>query len=240
MPQRFTHPLILGHRGASAEAPENTLKAFRLARAQGADGVELDVQRSADGVPVVIHDETLERTTRGAGRVSAHPWGALARLDAGEGERIPSLEQAAIWAAEAGAWLNVELKAAGVEAAVLAVLERAGILPRTILSSFDPEVVRQVGRLAPAARRFLLRERWDAATMEAVRESGAGGVCLENSATSSPALDELRAARLPVIVWTVDDPARARMLLRAGVAGLITNVPSVGVAARRAAGMAPP
>jgi glycerophosphoryl diester phosphodiesterase len=225
--------LVLGHRGASAEAPENTLHAFRLALAQGAEGIEFDVQPSADGVPVVIHDDTVDRTTNGRGAVAALPWSALAALDAGGGEPVPRLEDVAMWAAQADAWLNVELKAPGAEAASLEVLRRAGLLERTVFSSFYPDVVALVGQLEPVARRFLLTERWDDEVRAALTACGAGGVCLADRATTPAALQELADARLPVVVWTVDDPLRIEHLLRAGVTAVITNVPSRAVTVRR-------
>src|SRR5436853_1370309 len=111
-------PLVLGHRGASGYAPENTLSAFNLAMDQGADGVELDVTLSADGVPVVIHDDTLDRTTSGHGPVGALTLAQLKRLDAGyaaqfgkqfAGERLPTLAE--VFAAYGQrTFINVELK----------------------------------------------------------------------------------------------------------------------------------
>ena len=227
-------PLILGHRGAPAEQPENTLASFRRALELGADGVELDVQCSADGVPVVIHDPTLERTTRGAGRVGAHTWDALSRIKAGTGEPLPSLEKVARWAAGTGAWLNVELKAAGVEAASLGVLREQGMLERCFLSSFLPDTVRSTRRLAPDVSCYLLSDLWNPQVLATARETRASGVCLRHDAASPAALQELADAGLPLVVWTVDDPARIRALLRAGVAALITNHPERGVAERRA------
>lgn len=103
-----------------------------------------------------------------------------------------------------------------------------------LFSSFLPEVVQEIGRLAPDSRRYLLRERWDAAVPVIVREIGAGGVCLRDDAATAEALSELAEAGLPVVVWTVDDPARIRALLRAGVAAIITNRPDVAVAERAA------
>jgi glycerophosphoryl diester phosphodiesterase len=226
--------VILGHRGAPTEAPENTLRGFQIALAHGADGVELDVQRSRDGVPVVIHDPTLERTTNGRGRVDEHSWEALRKLVVDGNEPIPSLEEIAAWAANAGAWLNVELKSAGAEAASLAVLQAAGLLDQVLFSSFLPEVVREIGRLAPDSRRYLLLERWEASVPALVRELGAGGVCLRDDAASSQALSGLTEASLPVVVWTVDDPVRIRELLRVRVAAVITNRPDVAVAERAA------
>lgn len=226
-------PLILGHRGAPYEAPENTFGSFRLALEQGADGVELDVQRSADGAPVVIHDLTLERTTDGTGEVRVHGWAELARLHAGPGEPLRRLGEVADWAAGAGAWLNVEIKAEGVEAATLGSLERAGMLERTLVSSFLPTVVLEVGKLAPRVRRAVVTEFWDAEVAEIVRDSGAGGVCIHKGLATPARLREMEAMGLSVVVWTVDEPEEIRAVLRAGVAAVITNYPARGVAARR-------
>ena len=227
-----SRPLILGHRGAPFEAPENTFGSFQRALEHGADGVELDVQRSADGVPVVIHDLTLDRTTDGSGEVAAHPWAHLSTLCAGPGEPLRRLEEVADWAAGAGAWLNVELKTEGVEAAVLAVLERAGVLERTFISSFLPVPVLEVGRLAPGMRRALVTEFWDPNVAEIVRDCRAVGVCIHRRLATPELLAELAAARLTSVVWTVDDPAEIERLLRLGVGAIITNRPERGVAAR--------
>jgi glycerophosphoryl diester phosphodiesterase len=229
MQDPFHRPLILGHRGAPFDAPENTLRSFARALEQGADGVELDVRRARDGVPVVIHDDTLDRTTPARGRVADHAWPALERLT---GAELPSLQQAAAWAAASGAWLNVEIKSPGVEAATLAVLRETKLLDRAILSSFHPQVVAEVGRSAPEARRYLLTEEWDEAAQEAVAQSGAQGVCLRVDAATPLALEVLRNDGLPVVVWTVDAPARIRELLLAGVAAIITNRPRVAAEVR--------
>jgi glycerophosphoryl diester phosphodiesterase len=225
------HPLIFGHRGASAEAPENTMRAFRLALAQGADGVELDVQRSADGVPVVIHDPTLERTTDGEGPVSARTAAALAGVRS-RGEPVPTLDEVARWAAEAGAWVNVEIKDPAATDAAVRVCRDAGIADRTVFSSFDAGTVRRVGEVAPDATRYFLTERWDGEVLAVVREIGAMGVCLERRAATPAALASLAAEALPAVVWTVDDPAEVRRLLEAGVRAVISNVPALAVAAR--------
>ena len=229
MQTTFPHPLILGHRGAPNDAPENTLRSFALAMEEGADGVELDVRAAADGVPVLIHDETLERTYGRAGRVADHPWPALARLTSAA---LPSLEQAASWAAAAGAWVNVELKHPGAESAALERLRAAGLLERSFLSSFHPEAVAEVARLEPSARRFFLTYAWDEAAQEAVARSGAQGVCLHVDAATPLALEVLRNDDLPVVVWTVDAPAHMRELLDHGVAAIITNRPRVGARVR--------
>jgi glycerophosphoryl diester phosphodiesterase len=229
MQTAFPRPLVLGHRGAPYDAPENTLRSFALAVQEGADGVELDVQRAADGVPVVIHDDTLDRTTAAVGRVADHPWPALERLT---GASLPSLEQAAAWAAGAGAWLNVELKSPRVEAATLDLLRGAGLLDRVVLSSFHPAIVAELGRLDADARRFLLTTARDEEAQAAVAESGAQGVCLHVDAATPLTLEVLRNDDLAVVVWTVDSATRVRELLEHGASAIITNRPGVAAQVR--------
>jgi glycerophosphoryl diester phosphodiesterase len=222
-------PLILGHRGSPLKAPENTLRSFVLAREEGADGIETDVHLARDGVPVVIHDATIDRTMPAHGPVHTMDWPALQRLSRSQ---LPSLEQAAAWAAGTGAWMNVEIKATGAERNTLEVLQRTGGLDRIIISSFDPRTVAEVGRLAPEVRRFLLLELWDAPSITALAESGAQGVCLCVDAATPANLAAIRARAMPVIVWTVDERDRMVELLRAGVDGLITNRPALAASAR--------
>ncbi|HYJ79105.1 MAG TPA: glycerophosphodiester phosphodiesterase family protein, partial [Longimicrobiaceae bacterium] len=225
-------PLILGHRGAPRQAPENTLAAFRLALEQGADGVELDVQPSGDGVAVVIHDDTLQRTTDAAGAIPMLPWERIAAARA-RGEPVPRLEEAARWAAETGAWLNVEIKSSGAEAAALVAVREAGIMERAFFSSFLPEVVAEVGRLDPEATRCFLTERWNDQVRATAARLEVHGVCLKDRIATAAVLAELRAKGLAVVVWTVDDARRIAALLRAGVQAVITNQPAVGAGVRR-------
>jgi glycerophosphoryl diester phosphodiesterase len=240
--------LILGHRGSPAELPENTMPSFRRAREVGADGVELDVRVTADGVPIVIHDDTVDRTTTGTGSVSSLTWPEIAGLrvrttgsrdavepanpDSLAGERVPMLEEVVRWAEESGAFLDVELKAAGAEEATLELLRSAGLLKRSIVSSFIPSVVEEIGRLEPSARRYLVSEYWDGEARHAFRSCGAGGVCIGERAATSHVLAELARDGIPFMVWTVDDPIRIRAILAAGAEAVITNVPARGVAAR--------
>lgn len=232
MPDFPDRPLILGHRGAPREVPENTLAGFRLALRQGADGVELDVQPSMDGVPVIIHDPTLERTTGHGGQVAALPWAHIAQLRTG-GEPVPRLEDVASWAAEADAWVNVEVKSPGAEERTIAAMAAAGRLERTIFSSFDPAILARIGQIAPHAARYFLTECWDDHVRAAARDLGVHGVCPHHRIATSAFLDEMRQAALGVVVWTVDDPERIRELVRAGVTGIISNLPAVAAAVLR-------
>lgn len=219
---------------------------FRRAIEVGADGVELDVRMSADGVPVVIHDDSVDRTTDGTGRVEALRWDELAgvrvrpitRTDVLEADaneepaRLPRLDEVTEWATRSGAFLNLELKCEGAEAAVLNAVRTAGLLERVLFSSFIPGAVGEIGRLEPAARRYLLTEHWDAAAIDAVRSCHAQGVCLHDLAATAQSLAELAREGLPVVVWTVDDPQRISILLDAGAEAIITNEPATAVAVR--------
>lgn len=227
----FARPLVLGHRGVPSEATENTLESFALALKNGADGVELDIQRSRDGVPVVIHDDELKRVWGLKGSVSRLAWTAIERLT---NARLPSLSQVGAWAAASGAWLNIELKAPGVEGAVLAVVAEMQLRERVVISSFDPEIVRAIGAADSRMRRFLLTERWDDEARHAVDVAGACGVCLQVDAATPAVLDDLRDRTLPVIVWTVNDSARAGELFRAGISGIISDDPEMAARERDA------
>ncbi len=150
------HVSIVGHRGAAARAPENTLAALRHGLALGADIVELDVQLTADGHVVVFHDEQLDRTTDGHGPLSAHSLAQLKRLDAGSwfsprfaGEPIPTLEEVLVWAQDAGIPLFIELKYHGrtdpaLDTTVVAALVSHRMLDQVMLISFDHAALQRV------------------------------------------------------------------------------------------------
>jgi glycerophosphoryl diester phosphodiesterase len=221
------------------------MEGFRRAIEVGADGVELDIRTTADGVPVVIHDDSVDRTTDGTGRVETLTWDELSRLRvrpilwrdlldaaAEDPARVPRLDEVAAWANGTGSFLNIELKSVGAEEASLEIVRSGRLLERVLFSSFSPSIVSEVGRLEPAARRYLLTEHWDPAAKEAVRAGQAQGVCLHDLAATSHALVELAREGLPVVVWTVDDPERIEILLEAGVEAIITNDPAAGAAAR--------
>ena len=150
-------PFIIGHSGAIDDAPENTLAAFALAQAQGADGIEFDVQLSADGWPVVIHDSNLERTTNGQGKVQEHTVAQLQELDAGEGQSIPTLDE--VFETLGPNFLyNVELKTAalsdnGLAEAVAERIQAHNLERQTVVSSFNPWAVRW-------ARQHLTQSTW--------------------------------------------------------------------------------
>ncbi len=229
-------PLVYGHRGASARAPENTLAAFALALDEGADGVELDVRRCASGEVVVLHDPTLARTAGVPRAVRDVPLSALRRLDAGRGERVPLLDDALALVAGRGRLLNVEVKADGDDRALLArrvaeTLARHTPAVRHLVavSTFDPRMVvalRRAGLTAPLL--FLCEDSRQGRLLgRAVPPLlGTQGINPEHVLVTPARLARWRAAGLLVTPWTVDDPARVRALAAAGVDGLITNDPA--------------
>src|SRR3954470_11092506 len=165
--QRNGRPLIWGHRGASFDAPENTLAAFMLAQTQGADGVELDAQRCGTGEVVVLHDDSLGRTTGYAGLVTETAWQLVRTLDAGarknarfKGERVPLLAEVL---ASFPLLVNVELKCeraddGGLTAEAVRVVRDARAQNRVLLSSFNPLCLLRARGLAPEIPRALLFE----------------------------------------------------------------------------------
>lgn len=225
-------PFIWAHRGASAHAPENTLAAFEAAVACGADGIELDIHLSQDGVPVVIHDETVDRTTDGRGPVAALTWAQLQGLDAGSwfavdyaGEPIPSLAEV-LHAFAGQVRLNLEVKE---PRAGLAVLELLADYPDAdvVLSAFDPAVL---ARVRAASQTLPLAVLFDQGNWRRLLAfAGSVQACAFHpraDRVNRPLLGQCLKSGLPVHAWTVDQPALARDLVRAGVVGIFSNDPA--------------
>jgi len=230
---RFTR---IAHRGASGSAPENTHAAFAAALSLGVDAIEIDCQLSADGVPVVIHDETLERTTSGIGPVRAKPWAELARLDAGawkgdafRGERIPRLEDV-LDQLDGRVILNVEIKSAGdigaIEAPLVALVRARGALPWVIFSSFHEAAVRNVrAAAADAALGILWDRRPPAGAIALALELGSRCIVPSRRLAAPDLIAAAHARDLGVWVWTVNEPAEMRRLVDAGADALFSDYP---------------
>ena len=227
----MSHPFIWAHRGASCCKPENTLAAFTAAVESGADGLELDIHLSRDGIPVVIHDETLERTTDGYGPVAGMTSQQLQSLDAGSwfsaefsGEPIPVLED--VLKVFAGRLrLNLEIKESR---AGMVVLELLGQYPcaDVVISSFNYDVLqhlRSVDRHLPLAA-LLEFGPWRHA-VQIAKELSASAFHPAVNQVNRPMIAACKQSGLPVSVWTVDDACVARSLVRAGVSGFFTNDP---------------
>jgi glycerophosphoryl diester phosphodiesterase len=231
---------ILGHRGASADAPENTLPAFRLALSAGADGVELDARLCASGEVVVFHDATLERLTGRPGLVAETSWSTLRTLEvATPGGRAPiPLLSEVMEALPRTAFINVELKADGncfqLATRVARLLLEGDHQSHVVVSSFQPLCLLALAARAPTLQRgFLLdpdHPYWLQAGLLAPLV-GRDAVHPADSQLTRERLNHWHARGREVAVWTVDEVARARTLREWGVDSLITNRPGALLAA---------
>ncbi len=232
---------VQGHRGASAVAPENTLAAFRAAAEQGATWVELDVALLADGTLVVIHDDTIDRTTSGQGSLGDLTWPDLAGMDAGSwfdpryaGERLSTLEQVIALLGELGLSANVEIKQHAHHRSLDQLIDavRAAIAKRRpqteiMISSFDPECLKAMARLEPELEMAMLWVEppldWEA-RLAAIP---ATTIHLNYKALSIGFLEQARDRNIKVRAWTSNDPAELYSFWRAGLTGVITDDPKV-------------
>jgi glycerophosphoryl diester phosphodiesterase len=215
--------LIYAHRGISAMHPENTLRAFRRALAIGVDGIELDVHPTADGIPVVIHDRDVGRTTDGAGYVDQIPLVQLKTFDAGDGERVPTLAEVLALVGDA-AHLDIEIKGSDVERAVLDVLAQHPTV-RWAISSFSWDTLRTVRRQDPVAELWPLAERAGDDLTAIADELAAPAVSLFTGAYTAQNALTLGSAGLRVMVWTVNDPQEAQRVKDLGAFGLCSDDP---------------
>lgn len=213
---------VFGHRGASALAPENTLASFARGVALGVDGVELDVRLTSDGEVVVLHDERLERTTNGVGRVCETPFRALRRLDAGNGERVPTLEEV-FDAVPQHVAVNVELKAPGTALAVVEVLAQAR--QPLLVSSFDHAELGRFHAAMPQVACAPLAARWRDNLVAVASSLGACCINLADRVATPRRLASIAEHGFGCLVYTVDNAARAGQLRATGAAGVFTNRP---------------
>lgn len=233
----WRYPRIIAHRGGGKLAPENTLGAIRLGAGMGFRGVEFDVMLAGDGTPVLIHDETLERTAGVHGKVADLSYGRLAGLDAGSwfgrkwrGERIPTFEQAGQLCLELDLWANVEIKpargherATGRAAAQIArELWKAATL-KPVLSSFSVEALIEAKRAAPELPRGYLVGRIPKNWRETMGALGCVALHCNHRALTKPLTEDIHAAGYAVLCWTVNDRRVARKLLGWGVDCLVTD-----------------
>jgi glycerophosphoryl diester phosphodiesterase len=233
----WPYPRWVAHRGAGKLAPENTLAAFRLGAAQGYRAFECDVKLSADGLPFLLHDATLERTTNGCGNAGDLPWAALSQLDAGSwhsrafaGEALPSLQAVAAFVLRNGLALNIEIKPSpgqelitGQVVADHAARLWAGQALPPLLSSFSPVALASAQAAAPALPRALLLDSLWAGWSERAAALGCVAVVTRHTLMDGALFAQLQAAGRRALVYTVNETADAERLLALGIDGLITD-----------------
>ena len=224
-------PIIIAHRGAASDAPENTLLAFELAHQQGADAVELDVKLSADGVPVVIHDATVDRTTDGNGTVADLDLVALKKLDAGEGQKIPTLDEV-FESIGKKVFINVELtnyyntRDDQLVDRVAEVVKKHNFSQRIFFSSFLPKNLKRAAQLLPQTPRGLLTQDtfagWLLRTFFFRRgDYQALHPLMKN--TSRKKIERIHAINRRVYTWPINNAAEMLRLADWGVDGIITG-----------------
>jgi glycerophosphoryl diester phosphodiesterase len=232
---------VVGHRGAMAYCPENTLVSFERALELGADWIELDVHLSRDGELVVIHDEHVDRTTNGHGLVKDLSVDALKRLDAGAwygdrfaGQQIPTLSEVLSWARERPETVvDIEIKNApiyyaGIEDAVVDSVDRLGMTERVIVISFDHRAVQRVKALnAEVATGVLYAGRPVDGGIELARQANADALLPHWGYVTAEDVAAAHQAGLAVAPWESSEPTVLRALVAAGVDGIGTNKPDV-------------
>jgi glycerophosphoryl diester phosphodiesterase len=233
-------PPVIGHRGAAAHAPENTLAGFREAKALGCTWVEFDVRLTADGALVVCHDDKLDRTINGRGRISKLPLAALRAFDAGypfaarfAGQRIPTLHEVLTLCHDLGLGANIEIKAergraTATAAEVAACLDRlADALPPVLISSFLPDAVAAAAKHVPGIPRGMLWRKLPRGWRQIAANFGCTTIHLGQADMTQTIAAEVRAASYPLLVYTVNDTARARQLFSWGVTSVFSDAPDI-------------
>jgi glycerophosphoryl diester phosphodiesterase len=234
-------PLVLGHRGARHAAPENTMKAFELALAEGADGVELDVRLDGDGRVIVLHDRTLERVSNGRETRAAEALGAveLANVDIGDGERTPLLDDVLAWSRERRARVNVELKKdvgrpwTLLDGVVRAVRGGGRAEELLVFSSFQPALVSALAIALPTyARAWLVHDKQRVLKRApAFRALGMDGVHPQHTLVTEESMQRWKRRPALVNAWTVNTLEDVRRVVALGVDAVISDDPGAALRA---------
>jgi len=238
-------PRVIGHRGAAGLAPENTPASFRKAAALGARWVEFDVHLSKDSVPVILHDDTVERTSDGRGAVAALDLAELKRLDAGRwfapefaGERIPTLVEtfALLETLDLGAAIEIKPSPGAAEATATAVLELVLArwpeqLPPPMVSSFDRAALARARDVAPGVMRALLVREVPTDWRAEMDRLGCTALHASHRTLGAAAVRAVAQTGIPLFAYTVNEPARAAELFAWGVASVFSDRPDLVAAA---------
>ena len=226
----WPYPRIVAHRGGGSLAPENTLGAIRLGASMGFKGVEFDVMLAGDGTPVVIHDETVDRTTNGRGAVSGMTYPELSSFKTQNGEKIPTYAETVRLCRELGIWANVEIKPAkGHERATGDAVARMtrelwkGAPLAPLLSSFSIEALEAAQAAAPELRRGGLVDKVPDDWRPIMKRLGCSALHCNYKALNGKLAADIHEEGYAILLWTVNDPSEARRLLALGADCLVTD-----------------
>ena len=232
-------PKIIGHRGAKGYAPENTFASFREAKARGATWVEFDVQNTKDGTLVVIHDDTLERTSNGNGIVANTPWHLIEKLDAGSwfdptfcSERIPTFQDTILLLSELQLGANVEIKPYQNEDTKLAIAVAQVIkemwpraLPSPLVSSFSLSSLLAVKETAPELILGVLFENLPTDWQKIAKKINAKTINIDHQVVNAEFMQLMQQENYPILTYTVNEKKRAEELFNLGVSAIFTDFP---------------
>jgi glycerophosphoryl diester phosphodiesterase len=233
----WPYPLWVAHRGAGKLAPENTLAAFKEGARHGYRAFECDVKLSADGVPFLMHDATLQRTTSGQGPSAERSWEQLSQLDAGSwhgpafaNERLPRLDAVARYCLDNGFALNIEIKPSpgheaktGREVAAEAAALWHGQAVQPLMSSFNVEALASAQQAAPHLPRALLLDKLPPGWLQQARDLGCAAIVCNHKLLDAGVIASIHGQGMRSLAYTVNDAVDVRRLLDAGIDGLITD-----------------
>ncbi|MDQ3814494.1 MAG: glycerophosphodiester phosphodiesterase [Armatimonadota bacterium] len=223
---------VTGHRGAAAVEPENTLRGIRHALALQVNRVEIDVHLCKDGELVVMHDAAVDRTTDGTGKIADLTLAEIKQLNAGQGERVPTLQEVLdafkeAWSQGSQTLLQIELKGVGTAEPTVDAIRRNDVEDRIVLTSFDAPRLTEAKRLLPQARSGLLTGTLDPDPIEIARRIPTDAVHLRHDLATREWVERVHAAGLEARVWNIDEAERMKWAIALGVDGIGSNNPQL-------------
>ncbi|RWZ60157.1 glycerophosphodiester phosphodiesterase [Halobacillus fulvus] len=236
--------MIFAHRGASKLAPENTMPAFELAQASGADGIETDVQLTKDQIPVLIHDENLRRTTNGTGFVQDYTYAELESLDAGSwfssefsDVSIVSLDAFLRWFKHQSMFLNIELKTnvieyKDIESIVYELLKQHHVLDRTVISSFNPRSLIRMKKINPSVPTAFLTSTKMINLVDYAKSLNANALHVKHRLLDKRLVKQCKEKKIKLRIYTVNRPSMMKKCYKLGVDAIFTDVPHEAIEQR--------
>jgi len=222
--------IIVGHRGDPAHEPENTIRSIVRALRVGADFVEVDVRLSKDNIPVIIHYETVDRTSNGHGYVREMTLKQLKMLDFGKGEKIPTLEEVLEVVKKMKGKIIVEIKEEGFEDKVIRMLEEKKMVNTSIVTSFNFEIIKRVKKLNPDITvGAIFGKKFKGDMLETSLKLGANFAVPRYTLVTSEIVKRMHQSNLKVAVWTIDEPKDMVKFAKIGVDAIVTNNPELAV-----------
>ena len=218
---------VLGHRGAPAYEPENTLASFKKAIELGVDQIELDLRFSKDSKLVVIHDEKLDRTTNGKGLVREFTLAELKKLDAGKGEKIPTLQEVIDLIRDKGIFLQIELKESNMQRHLLDLIQKNNLEERVMVISFLHEELRKIKELNPNIKTGILIGQKSIDPLERLRQVRADAISMRHTLVNKRLVERLHQNNIELTVWVVNEPRDVSRAIELGVDTIGTDKPDL-------------